>query len=81
MPISDIQYTRERLPNGLDLVLAPLPKSPTITAIIIFKTGSRHEPDKYLGISHFLEHMVFKGNKVYRTPNDVAAKIDRKSVV
>jgi predicted Zn-dependent peptidase len=76
MPISDIQYTRERLPNGLDLVLAPLPKSPTITAIIIFKTGSRHEPDKYLGISHFLEHMVFKGNKVYRTPHDVAAKIE-----
>jgi len=76
MPVSDIKYTRKKLANGLDLALAPMSKSPTVTAIVIFKTGSRYEPANFLGISHFLEHMVFKGNRTYRTPHEVAAVVD-----
>lgn len=76
MTIPDIQYKRKKLANGLTVLLAPMPKSPTVTAIIIFKVGSRYEPENHLGISHFLEHMVFKGNKVYKTPHEVAAVVD-----
>jgi len=76
MPIADIKFTRKKLKNGLELVLAPMPKIPTITAIILFKIGSRYETDKYAGISHFLEHMVFKGNKMFRSPGELAAAID-----
>jgi len=76
MPTTDIKFTRKKLKNGLELVLAPLPKNPTITAIVLFKVGSRHEADRYAGISHFLEHMVFKGNKLYHTSRDLSAAID-----
>jgi len=76
MPIADIKFSRKKLKNGMELVLAPMPKNPTITAIILFKIGSRYETDEYAGISHFLEHMVFKGNKLFRTPRELAAAID-----
>jgi predicted Zn-dependent peptidase len=76
MTIPEIQYKQRKLSNGLTVLLAPMPKSPTVTAIIIFKVGSRYEPANYLGISHFLEHMVFKGNEIYRTPHEVAAVPD-----
>jgi len=76
MTIPDIQYHRTKLRNGLEVLLAPMPKSPTVTAIIIFKIGSRYEPGKYLGMSHYLEHMVFKGNDIFRTPHEVAAVVD-----
>jgi len=76
MSIPDIQYKRKKLANGLTVLLAPMPKSPTVTAIILFKVGSRYEKEKYAGISHFLEHMVFKGNKIYSTPHEVAAVVD-----
>jgi predicted Zn-dependent peptidase len=76
MPIADIKFSRKKLTNGLELVLAPMPKNPTITAIILFKIGSRYETDKFSGISHFLEHIVFKGNQLYRTPQELAAAID-----
>ncbi|MFH1182906.1 MAG: pitrilysin family protein [Candidatus Moraniibacteriota bacterium] len=76
MLIPDIKFKRKKLPSGLEFLLAPMPKSPTVTAVIIFKVGSRYEQEKYLGISHFLEHMVFKGNDIYKTPHDVAAVVD-----
>ncbi len=76
MLLKDIDYKRGKLKNGLDLILAPMPESPTVTALIIFKVGSRHEKDEFLGISHFVEHLVFKGNKKFKTPKEVAAFID-----
>jgi len=76
MSVTNIKYTRKKLKNGLEVVLAPMPKNPTVTAIILFKIGSRYENEKYAGISHFLEHIVFKGNKLYRTPQELAAAID-----
>lgn len=72
----DIEYSRKKLKNGLDVLLAPMPESPTVTALILFKVGSRHEKDELLGISHFVEHMVFKGNKFLKTPKDVAGFIE-----
>ncbi len=54
--------TVETLPNGLTLILDPDPTAPVVSAQIWVATGSQHE-DAHLGsgISHFLEHMVFKG--------------------
>jgi zinc protease len=58
--------TVETLPNGLTLILDPDPTAPVVSAQIWVETGSMHE-DRYLGsgISHFLEHMVFKGTRDY----------------
>jgi len=58
--------TAETLANGLTLILDPDPTAPVISVQIWVATGSMHE-DQHLGagISHFLEHMVFKGTRDY----------------
>ncbi|MEO5913895.1 MAG: pitrilysin family protein [Luteolibacter sp.] len=58
--------TVETLPNGLTLILDPDPTAPVVSAQFWVATGSMHE-DTHLGagISHFLEHMVFKGTRDY----------------
>ncbi len=58
--------TAETLPNGLTLILDPDPTAPVVSVQIWVATGSMHE-DEHLGagISHFLEHMVFKGTRDY----------------
>ncbi|GAA5129826.1 insulinase family protein [Luteolibacter yonseiensis] len=58
--------TVETLPNGLTLILDPDPTAPVVSTQIWVATGSMHE-GKHLGagISHFLEHMVFKGTRDY----------------
>jgi len=58
--------TVETLPNGLTLILDPDPAAPVVSAQIWVEAGSMHE-DHLLGsgISHFLEHMVFKGTRDY----------------
>jgi zinc protease len=56
--------TVETLPNGLTLILDPDPAAPVVSTQLWVETGSIHE-DQHLGsgISHFLEHMVFKGTR------------------
>jgi len=51
------------LNNGLRLVLAPLKEIQSVTILILFKVGSRYESKKLNGVSHFIEHLLFKGTK------------------
>lgn len=51
------------LPNGLPLVIVPQPSVHRAVAALFLRTGSRFETSKTNGISHFLEHMVFRGTK------------------
>ena len=53
------------LPNGLQVYFYENHASPVITVHFWCRTGSRNEPEKYAGISHFFEHMFFKGSKHY----------------
>ena len=58
--------TVETLPNGLTLILDPDPTAPVVSTQIWVETGSIHEdPLLGSGVSHFLEHMVFKGTRDY----------------
>lgn len=47
--------------NGLRLVVVPMKSTQTITVLVLVGTGSRYETKDINGISHFLEHMMFKG--------------------
>ncbi len=49
------------LPNGLRLLVLPLPHTATVTAAVFMHSGSQHEGASEAGISHAIEHMVFKG--------------------
>src|SRR3989442_1295721 len=56
-------YTH-RLSNGLQIVGQPMPDFESVAVSFYVRTGSRDEPDPSIaGVSHFLEHMVFKGTK------------------
>ena len=66
---------REVLPNGLIVLTEQMPHIRSVSIGIWVKTGSRHEDAQYNGISHFLEHMVFKGTQT-RSAEDIARQID-----
>jgi zinc protease len=51
----------ETLPNGLRVVLLPVPGSPVVTTMVAYKVGSADEEPGQTGLSHYLEHLLFKG--------------------
>jgi predicted Zn-dependent peptidase len=58
-------FKHHRLANGLDILAEPNPDAHSFAAGIFVKTGSRDETPALCGVSHFLEHMMFKGSKRY----------------
>lgn len=64
------------LKNGLRLQAIAMPGSNVVTTLILAGAGSRYETIDIAGISHFLEHMFFKGAKRYPTPKSVAEAVD-----
>lgn len=61
------EYT---LPNGLKLIIKEDHRAPVATAQIWYKVGSSYEPKGLTGISHLLEHMMFRGTHEYG-PNEL----------
>ena len=70
----DIKETR--LENGLVILTDRMPGVRSVTLGFFFRVGSRHEPDQLNGITHFIEHAVFKGTG-RRTALDIAIEQDR----
>ncbi|EKD93601.1 MAG: hypothetical protein ACD_28C00110G0002 [uncultured bacterium] len=64
------------LPNGLRVVTQKLESTKAVTVLILVKAGSRCETQKIRGISHFLEHMFFKGADKYPDTKSVSEAID-----
>ncbi len=59
-----MMFHTHRLSNGLQIVGQPMPDFESAAASFYVRTGSRDEPDPSIaGVSHFLEHMVFKGTQ------------------
>ncbi|MFI5265691.1 MAG: insulinase family protein, partial [Candidatus Levyibacteriota bacterium] len=58
-----MKYILHTLPNGLKVVLVPIKEVESATTLVLVGAGSRYEHKKNSGISHFLEHMAFKGTK------------------
>ncbi len=66
---------REVLPNGLTIITEQMQHIRSVSIGIWIKTGSRDEDPQWNGISHFVEHMVFKGTK-HRSAEDIARQVD-----
>ena len=60
-------FTVQKLPNGQTVVVYEVHNNPIVTIDTWIKTGSVNENDKNNGISHFLEHLFFKGTKEHPT--------------
>src|SRR5579875_396082 len=56
---------RFRLANGLRVILAPLPQSPTVSVWVWYSIGSRQEWPGITGASHWIEHLLFQGSPRY----------------
>jgi len=67
---------KEVLPNGLVVITEPMEHVHSVSVGIWLRSGSRREPAELNGISHFIEHMVFKGT-ARRTAEDIAREVDR----
>src|SRR5687767_3745326 len=70
----DIKETR--FDNGLVVLTDRMPGVRSVTLGFFIRAGSRHEPDELNGITHFIEHAVFKGTK-RRSALDIAIEQDR----
>ena len=62
-----MSYKKTTLENGLRIITVPVKNTKTVTALALVGTGSKYETKNINGISHFLEHMLFKGTK--KRPN------------
>ncbi|MGB9598619.1 MAG: M16 family metallopeptidase, partial [Minisyncoccales bacterium] len=67
--------------NKLRILLIPRRDIQTTTVLILVKAGSKHEKKRENGISHFLEHMCFKGTKSRPSPLLVAEPLDEIGAV
>lgn len=68
--------TETRLPNGLVVLTDRMPGVRSVTLGFFVRRGARHEPEALHGITHFIEHTVFKGTKK-RTALEMAIEQDR----
>ncbi|MBI4812748.1 insulinase family protein [Candidatus Falkowbacteria bacterium] len=69
-------FKKAILDNGLRVVAIPMAGTKTVTVLVLVGTGSRCETKDINGISHFLEHMFFKGTKKRPTPADIVEELD-----
>jgi predicted Zn-dependent peptidase len=66
---------KETLDSGLTLVTEAMPAVRSVAIGVWLRRGSRHETRETSGVSHFIEHMVFKGTK-HRSAERIAAEVD-----
>jgi predicted Zn-dependent peptidase len=66
---------KETLPNGLVVITEPMEHVRSVSVGVWVRTGSRREPATLNGISHFIEHMVFKGTE-HHSAEEIARSVD-----
>jgi len=71
-------FQKHTFKNGLRLVTVPMKNTKAVTVLVLVGTGSKYETKEINGISHFLEHMFFKGTK--KRPNTLAIATDLDKV-
>lgn len=70
-------FKKTILPNGLRVLTVPMQGVTTVTILVMADTGSNNEDKAKNGISHFLEHMFFKGTTKRPTSKIIAEEVDQ----
>ncbi|MFA5080173.1 MAG: pitrilysin family protein [Candidatus Paceibacterota bacterium] len=70
-------YKKTILKNGLRIITINQKETQAAAVFVLVKTGSKYETKNISGISHFLEHMYFKGTRKMKNLQEVAEKLDR----
>jgi predicted Zn-dependent peptidase len=71
-----MKFSKKVLNNGLRVITVPMKDNPTVTVLVLVETGSKYETKEINGISHFLEHMCFKGTKKRPKAIDISKELD-----
>ena len=71
-----MNYKKTTLKNGLRIITVPMKSTQTVTVMVMVGVGSRYEAEEEAGISHFLEHMFFKGTKKRPTTLAISEELD-----
>ena len=70
-------FKKTTLKNGLRIITLPKNSTEAVTVLVLAGTGSKHETKEISGISHFLEHMLFKGTKKRPDKMRIAEDLDK----
>lgn len=71
-----MKFSKKVLQNGLRVITVPMKDNPTVTVLVLVEAGSKYETKKVNGISHFLEHMCFKGTTKRPKAVDISKELD-----
>lgn len=71
-----MHFNQTKLNNGLRIVTVPMADNPAVTVLVMVETGSKYESKEINGLSHFLEHMVFKGTPKRPTSMDISKELE-----
>ena len=74
--ISNPNFRLNVLDNGLRVITTEMPGVQSASISLLIGVGSRHETDQYAGVSHFLEHIVFKGTDRRPDPKLISGAIE-----
>lgn len=69
-------FKKIKLDNGLRVILVPRPNSLATTVLVLVEAGSKYETKNINGLSHFLEHMCFRGTKRRPTELQISSELD-----
>ncbi len=72
----DSFYERTVLANGLRVLTSSMPHTHSVSLSLYVGTGSRYEREEEAGVSHFLEHLLFKGTERWPTAKEIAETVD-----
>lgn len=70
------KFYKKVLPNGMRVVVVPMKGNPTVTVVALTEAGSQYEDKKINGLSHFLEHMMFKGTPTRPSALAISHELD-----
>jgi len=71
-----MRIIRKKMKSGLRIIAAPLKDNLTVTVLVMVEAGSKYERPDESGLSHFLEHMCFKGTINRPTSLDISHELD-----
>lgn len=71
-----MNYKKTKLSNGLRILTVPVKNTQTATVVVMVGVGSRYETEREAGLSHFIEHMMFKGTEKRPKTLDISEELD-----
>ncbi|MGC9605437.1 MAG: pitrilysin family protein [Minisyncoccia bacterium] len=71
-----MKFNKTVLPNSLRIVTVPMPDNPAVAVLVMVEAGSKYETKRTSGISHFLEHMTFKGTPKRPKAIEISRELD-----